>query len=227
MNAFNLMDNMDGAAATTGAVSALGAGALALVVGHTPLAVLCFAVAGSCAGFLPHNLAGPARIFMGDGGSLPLGFLVASVVMEAAAANSPGLSAVVVAGLLVGLVVLDTTLVVFSRLRGGRGVLVGGRDHLTHRLAKRLGSPRRVAVAFATTQVLLCAATVTVAAVNVLWILMVGSVVATLGLLAISVLETPPWFERRSTASFGAAGSKFAMAGEPGSDPVASPVSPH
>jgi UDP-GlcNAc:undecaprenyl-phosphate GlcNAc-1-phosphate transferase len=198
MNAFNLMDNMDGAAATTGAVSAMGAGALALVVGQTPLAVLCFAIAGSCAGFLPHNLAGPARIFMGDGGSLPLGFLVASVVMAAAAANSPGLSAVVVAALLVGLVVLDTSLVVFSRTRGGRGVLVGGRDHLTHRLERRLGSPRRVAMALGVVQCVVCAVAVAVAAVNVLWILMVGSVVATVGVLIILTLDGEPWFDRHA-----------------------------
>lgn len=218
MNAFNLMDNMDGAAATTGAVSAIGAGALALVVGQTPLAVLCFAIAGACVGFLPHNLAGPARIFMGDGGSLPLGFLVASVVMAAAAENSPGLSALVVAGLLVGLVVLDTSLVVFSRTRGGRGVFSGGRDHLTHRLATRFGSPRRVAAVLGSVQLVLCAVTVSVAAVNVLWILMVGSVTVTLGAVLILVLEAPPWFERRHAVRLGVAASQLAVATEGASE---------
>jgi UDP-GlcNAc:undecaprenyl-phosphate GlcNAc-1-phosphate transferase len=69
MNAFNLMDNMDGAAATTAAVSSIGAGAVALISGDTALAALSFAVSGACFGFLPRNLARPARIFMGDGGS--------------------------------------------------------------------------------------------------------------------------------------------------------------
>ena len=216
MNAFNLMDNMDGASATTGAVSALGAGALALVGGHTPLAVLCFAIAGACAGFLPHNLAGPARIFMGDGGSLPLGFLVASGVMAAAAANSPGLSAVVVAGLLVAMVALDTSLVVFSRTRGGRGVFSGGRDHLTHRLAVRVGSQRRVALTLGVTQLLLCGITVSVAAVNVLWILMVGSVAATGGVVAILLLEGIAF--GRQKVRLGVVASQVAVAGESGSD---------
>jgi UDP-GlcNAc:undecaprenyl-phosphate GlcNAc-1-phosphate transferase len=201
MNAFNLMDNMDGAAATTITISAAGAGALALVVGDVHLAVLAFALAGACAGFLPHNLAKPARIFMGDGGSLPAGFLVASVVMAAAARNSPGLSAVIVAALLVGLVVLDTSLVTVSRLRGGRQVLLGGSDHLTHRIVKRLGSPRRVALGLGAAQLVLCAVTVAVAAVNVLWILMLGSVAATLGVLLIWTLESAPWLERRDEAA--------------------------
>jgi UDP-GlcNAc:undecaprenyl-phosphate GlcNAc-1-phosphate transferase len=226
MNAFNLMDNMDGASATTGGLSAVGAGALALAIGQTPLAILCFAIAGACAGFLPYNLARPARIFMGDGGSLPLGFLVASVVMAAAASNSPGLSAVVVAALLVGLVALDTTLVVVSRLRGGRGVVTGGRDHLTHRLARRVGSPRRVALILAAVQLVLCAVTVPVAALDVLWILMVGSVVATLGLLAIGVLETSPWFERRTVPGLPPAGSQLALAGDLGADASAGARAP-
>jgi UDP-GlcNAc:undecaprenyl-phosphate GlcNAc-1-phosphate transferase len=200
MNAFNLMDNMDGASATTAAVSACGAGALALVAGDVHLAVLAFALAGACAGFLPHNLANPARIFMGDGGSLPVGFLVAAVVMEAAARNSPGLSAVVVAGLLVGLVVLDTALVTVSRLRGGRQVLLGGSDHLTHRIVRRLGSPRRVALGLGVAQLVLCSVTVTVAAVEVLWILMVGSVAATVGVLLIWTLESRPWVDTATRA---------------------------
>src|SRR3954451_21454485 len=63
-NAFNLMDNMDGAAASMAAVAAAGAGGLALLAGNPALAPLCFAVSGACAGFLPRNLAAPARIFM-------------------------------------------------------------------------------------------------------------------------------------------------------------------
>jgi UDP-GlcNAc:undecaprenyl-phosphate GlcNAc-1-phosphate transferase len=124
----------------------------------------------------------------------------------------------VVAALLVGLVVLDTSLVVFSRTRGGRGLLVGGRDHLTHRVARRLGSSRRVAMALGLAQCIICAITVTVAAVNVLWILMVGSVAATLGLMVILVLETPPWFERRATSVLPIGSAHLAVAGEIGSE---------
>ena len=51
-------------------------------------AALAFALAGACAGFLPWNLAGPARIFLGDGGSMPIGLLVAALAMAAAAAST-------------------------------------------------------------------------------------------------------------------------------------------
>jgi UDP-GlcNAc:undecaprenyl-phosphate GlcNAc-1-phosphate transferase len=196
MNAFNLMDNMDGATGVTAAVSAAGAGALALVFDHTVLAALCFSTAGACAGFLPHNLARPTRSFMGDGGSLPAGFLVASVAMSAGGGNWPGLEGVVIAALLVGLVILDTALVTFSRLRGGRPVLIGGRDHLTHRLLKPLGSVQRVAFILGLAQLALCGVTVAVATTNVRWIIIVGWVFASLGVLIIWALDSRPWFER-------------------------------
>src|SRR5262245_6341650 len=80
-NAFNLMDNQDGATGTVGAVSSVGIGALALMQGSIPLAVIAFSLAGACLGFLPYNLSRPAQIFLGDGGSMPIGLLVACMVM--------------------------------------------------------------------------------------------------------------------------------------------------
>ncbi|MGI8428068.1 MAG: glycosyltransferase family 4 protein [Solirubrobacteraceae bacterium] len=197
MNAFNLMDNMDGAAATAAAGSALGAGVLALVSGQGALAPLGFAVAGACVSFLPRNLANPARIFMGDGGSLPVGLLVAGLTMSVVRRGYLGPSGVVVAALLVGLVILDTTLVTISRTRGGRPVLQGGRDHLTHRLAARFGSPRNVALTLALTQLALCAITIAVAQAGFGWVLLAGGAGLALGGLLI--------WEFESTASFDAA----------------------
>ena len=155
INAFNLMDNLDGAAGTVGCVIALGAGALAQGEGNTALAVLAFALAGACAGFLPANLASPSKIFLGDGGSMPIGFLVAGMVM-AVPDGSIGWVALFTLAPMAGLPILDTALVVVSRARRGAPVLQGGRDHITHRLLVVLGSPRRVAVALATAQGLFC-----------------------------------------------------------------------
>jgi UDP-GlcNAc:undecaprenyl-phosphate GlcNAc-1-phosphate transferase len=174
MNAFNLMDNMDGAAASVAGVSAIGAGALGLMSGDSALAALSFAVAGSCFGFLPRNLAKPARIFMGDGGSLLLGLLVARVTMAAVTQNYLGPSGVIVAALLVGLVIFDTTLVTVSRTRAGRSVLTGGRDHLTHRLSRSLGAPRNVAVTLAGSQLILCGVTIGAAQAGLGWVLLAG-----------------------------------------------------
>src|ERR1700733_1184997 len=89
VNAFNLFDNMDGAASTMAFVVAGGACVLALVTGDVWVAAGSAALCGACLGFLPHNLSSPARIFLGDGGSLPLGFAVAALVANAAQSAEP------------------------------------------------------------------------------------------------------------------------------------------
>ena len=123
VNAFNLIDNMDGAAATLAAVTSVAIGVLALIEGDVPLAILMFGLAGACLGFLPYNLASPARIFLGDGGSLPIGFVVAAALMALPMAPELGLEHVLVAVLLAGVPVLDTTLVTVSRRRAGISLL--------------------------------------------------------------------------------------------------------
>jgi UDP-GlcNAc:undecaprenyl-phosphate GlcNAc-1-phosphate transferase len=203
MNAFNLMDNMDGAAASTAAVSALGAGALALISGDGTLAALAFGVAGACVAFLPRNLA--SRIFMGDGGSLVIGLLVARVTMAAVTPGYLGPSGVVVAALLVGLVIFDTTLVIVSRTRGRSPLLTGGRDHLTHRLARRLRDPRRVAFALAVTQLAVCGVTVGVARAGIGWVLLTGGFMIVAGVVLIWQFERSLIFGREEPGSGGPA----------------------
>lgn len=156
VNAFNLMDNLDGAAGTIGTVSAAGAGALAAVEGDILLAALALSLSGACAGFLPFNLSRPARIFLGDGGSMPIGFIVAAVVMDISENAGLGQAVVVAAVLFIGLPALDTALVVVSRRRRGASVLSGARDHVTHRLLGPLHTPRAVAAALGLTQAALC-----------------------------------------------------------------------
>jgi UDP-GlcNAc:undecaprenyl-phosphate GlcNAc-1-phosphate transferase len=157
VNAFNLMDNLDGAAATVGGVSAIGVGLLAATQGEIAIAATAFALAGACAGFLRFNLARPSRVFLGDGGSMPVGFLLAAAVMAVPPTMGFGTAAVFAVVPLVGLAVFDTTLVVVSRVRRGVGVFTGGRDHLTHRLLNLLGTPQMVALTLAGAQAALCA----------------------------------------------------------------------
>ena len=111
INAFNLMDNMDGAAGTVAALSSVGTAILALTVHEISIAVLAVALCGACLGFLPYNLSSPARIFLGDGGSMPVGFLVAAAIMAVPLHGAVGWHRLLVAVLLVALPVLDTTLV--------------------------------------------------------------------------------------------------------------------
>jgi UDP-GlcNAc:undecaprenyl-phosphate/decaprenyl-phosphate GlcNAc-1-phosphate transferase len=195
VNAVNLMDNMDGAAATVVGISATGTGALAIVAGDMMLAALCFALAGSCAGFLPRNLSRPSRVFMGDGGSMPLGLLIAGASMKVASDGGLGVAGVVEASLILGLVILDTTLVTVSRRRGGRPLLTGGRDHLTHRLRTRLGTPRAVATSLALGQLALCGLTIAVAQTGVPGVLALAAITVSGAVWAIHRLERAPWFD--------------------------------
>lgn len=189
VNAFNLMDNMDGAAATVAATSAMGIGAIALLQGDAALAALVFAVAGACAGFLRFNLASPARIFLGDGGSMPLGFILAAAVMALPLEGGLGWAALLVAAPLVGLPILDTTMVCISRARRDVQILAGGRDHLTHRLRERLGTPQAVALTLAIAQAGLCALAVSLSAAPRAWVIAVAMVYVSVGAAAIYVLD--------------------------------------
>ena len=157
VNAFNLFDNMDGAASTMALVVSACAAVLGIVHGDHWLAIAAATLCGACLGFLPHNLATPARIFLGDGGSMPIGFGVAALVMIGAAEAAPASQALVVGVLLVGIPALDTCLVILSRRRRGISILTGGRDHLTHRTRRSLGTARAVAMSLGAVQALVAA----------------------------------------------------------------------
>ena len=157
VNAFNLFDNMDGAASTMAVVVAGAACILGVVAGNAWVAVGSAALCGACLGFLPHNLASPARIFLGDGGSMPLGFAVAALVASAAHSAEPSVLALFVGSVLVGIPALDTSLVIVSRRRRGISILTGGQDHLTHRTRTRMGTARRVVLVLGSTQAVVSA----------------------------------------------------------------------
>ncbi len=150
-NAFNLLDNMDGLCAGTALVVAvmLGAG---LMEGAGPLragAELKWlgALSGAVAGFLVYNFP-PASIFMGDSGSLLLGFSLAALTLsdEGVRGSRSDVLAVIAGPVFVLLIpIFDTTLVTISRLLSGRSPAVGGRDHSSHRLVA-IGLSERMAV---------------------------------------------------------------------------------
>jgi UDP-GlcNAc:undecaprenyl-phosphate GlcNAc-1-phosphate transferase len=156
VNAFNLMDNLDGAAASVAGVSALCLAALAQIGHDLALAVIAAGLCGALVGFLRYNLARPARVFLGDGGSMPVGFLLAGGLMAAPMGSLSGIASLIVAAVAVGLPIFDTALVVLSRRRRGAPVLSGATDHTTHRLRATLGSPRAVSGALALVQACLC-----------------------------------------------------------------------
>lgn len=201
VNAFNLSDNMDGAAGTLGAVSATVAAVLALVDGDIVLATLLAGLGGACLGFLPYNLARPSRIFLGDGGSLPIGFVIAAALMAMPSGDDIGWPFVLAALLLVGLPVVDTALVMVSRRRAGVPLLTGGRDHLTHRLSTRLGSAHAVAILLAPIQAVLGAIAIGVVELGEGSVIAAWSVWFVAATSAIVILETEAWAPVRSAAA--------------------------
>ena len=156
VNAFNLFDNMDGASTTMAGVVAAAVAVLGLVQSDVWLVATGAALCGACLGFLPHNLARPsARIFLGDGGSIPIGFAIAVLVMIGASSAAAQWQALLMGLLLVGVPALDTCLVVISRRRRGISILTGGRDHLTHRTQARLSTVRGAVAVLGAGQALL------------------------------------------------------------------------
>ena len=133
VNAFNMIDNMDGVASGVAAASAAGIAVIAATGGDFLVASFALATAGAALGFLRHN-APPARIFLGDAGSMLLGFLIASLTLEIdlqVTAISPRLLTAV---LLAAVPLFDLSVVVIARLRDRRPLLRGSTDHTAHRL---------------------------------------------------------------------------------------------
>jgi UDP-GlcNAc:undecaprenyl-phosphate GlcNAc-1-phosphate transferase len=143
-NAFNLLDNMDGLSAGVATLAALSFATIAAVNGQYLVAALSAAVAGCASGFLRHNFH-PAKIYMGDAGSLFLGFMLAFLAVRLKLVETPPAVALFVPVLVLGVPLLDTTLVTVTRLRHRRSPMQGGRDHTSHRLVW-VGFPVPVAV---------------------------------------------------------------------------------
>jgi UDP-GlcNAc:undecaprenyl-phosphate/decaprenyl-phosphate GlcNAc-1-phosphate transferase len=137
-NAFNLLDNMDGLAATLAAI-ACGYFAIDAITQHPndTVLVLALSLGVAAAGFLPFNLrpGRGAHVFMGDSGSQVLGFGLASLALASSWTVAGATFATVLLPLLILAVpILDTTLVTVVRLAQRRPVTTGGRDHSSHRL---------------------------------------------------------------------------------------------
>ncbi len=142
-NAFNLLDNMDGLSAGIALIAALAIFGVALLQHRYLVSALALALAGCAAGFLRANFH-PAKIYMGDGGSLFLGFVLAVLLLKLRA-NAPTRVPLAVIIAIPGVAIFDTTLVTVSRLVHRRSPFQGGQDHTSHRLV-RLGMSVPVAV---------------------------------------------------------------------------------
>jgi UDP-GlcNAc:undecaprenyl-phosphate GlcNAc-1-phosphate transferase len=149
-NAFNLIDGLDGLAAGSAFVSAIVLFATSLL-GHTDVVtLLSIALAGAILGFLPSNFY-PASIFMGDSGSLFIGFLLSALALVGPQ-KTTNMAGVAIPILIFGLPILDVTLAVARRILRGQSLFRGDADHIHHKLLKRgLSQSQAVLVLYAVT----------------------------------------------------------------------------
>ena len=135
-NTINLIDGLDGLAAGLSAIAGLSIAYVAYIHGDKyGMMIVCLAMlalAGSCVGFLPFNFH-PAKTFMGDGGSLFLGFMIA-VLSVVGPLKRTTVLAVVVPVIVLGIPIFDTAFAILRRLASGRPIMEADKGHLHHRL---------------------------------------------------------------------------------------------
>jgi len=135
MNMVNFLDGLDGLAAGVCAIAGGTFAVIALSLGRPNAAVLSAIVAGACLGFLRHNFY-PARIFMGDSGSMLLGFVLATVAIEGTLKTAATV-ALFLPLFVLAVPIIDTSFVVARRLKHGERVFAPDQAHLHHRFIRR------------------------------------------------------------------------------------------
>jgi UDP-GlcNAc:undecaprenyl-phosphate GlcNAc-1-phosphate transferase len=132
INAMNLIDGLDGLAGGVGLVAVTTTFLIALQQGHPLMILLCGALAGAILGFLVYNF-NPASIFMGDSGSMFLGFVLAASAIQSNQKSTTAV-AVLVPAIALGLPILDTLLAMSRRAVRGRPLFRADKEHIHHRL---------------------------------------------------------------------------------------------
>lgn len=143
-NIINFIDGLDGLAAGISAIAASSFAFFAWQTGQVGTAIVSLTIAGSSLGFLRHNF-NPAQIFMGDSGSMFLGFLFGAITVDGVMKSIAAI-ALFAPLIIMGVPILDGALAVLRRYRGGQPVTQADRDHLHHRLLRRGFSHRQAVV---------------------------------------------------------------------------------
>ena len=141
-NAFNLLDGVDGLAAGSALFSTLTVFVVSLIGGNFLVSSLTLALGGAILGFLRFNF-NPATIFLGDSGSLFIGFMLSALAL-AGAGKTPTIVAVAIPVVSFGLPVLETVLSVIRRFLSGQPLFVADRGHIHHKLLEQGFSQRQV-----------------------------------------------------------------------------------
>ncbi len=175
-NIINLIDGLDGLASGITAISSLTIFAFSLMTGRWDSAVMAIALAGICIGFLRWNFH-PAKIFMGDSGSLLLGFAL-GIISLFAVARSALVVSMIVPLLAAGVPIVDTALAIFRRLRAHRRIDEADRGHIHHRLMEIGFSQRNTVLIMWAWTAALAVCSVAIARAEVGWIRIIAFVLA-------------------------------------------------
>jgi UDP-GlcNAc:undecaprenyl-phosphate GlcNAc-1-phosphate transferase len=143
-NALNIIDILDGLASGVATIAAVAIAFANVIANREPVAFLCVVLAGSIAGFLRYNFH-PAKIYLGDAGSLFIGFMLAALSMNAGYTRM-NMLAVISPVLILGIPLFDLALVIWIRWRNGIPVTKGSPDHFALRLRRCKLSVRETAV---------------------------------------------------------------------------------
>jgi UDP-GlcNAc:undecaprenyl-phosphate GlcNAc-1-phosphate transferase len=191
VNAVNMVDNMDGLAGGVAMMSSLGIALVAAGQGDYLVASFALAVCGASAGFLLFNFP-PARIFLGDAGSMSLGFLLAALALKLDLKLEDALTRAVILLLLTAVPLFDLSVVVLARLRRRHPAWLGATDHTSHRLSMRGLSRSRVAAVFIAAQAVCSGVAVLlyVGSIQIAWATAIALVALWIGGLVI-VLRLP------------------------------------
>ncbi len=152
-NALNLIDGVDGLAASVGIVLSLAVSIMATLTGHMTDALLAMAVAGSLVGFLVYN-APPASIFLGDAGSMFVGLVLGALAIHSSL-KGPATIALAAPTALLAIPILDVVMAILRRKLTGRSIYSADRGHLHHRLIHHGYGPRATVLVIG----MLCAVT--------------------------------------------------------------------
>ncbi|MBI4789830.1 MAG: undecaprenyl/decaprenyl-phosphate alpha-N-acetylglucosaminyl 1-phosphate transferase [Chloroflexi bacterium] len=188
-NAMNLLDNMDGLSGGVAACASAFFLLIAALNGQYLVGSLAAALLGASVGFLVYNF-NPASIFMGDTGSLFLGYMLAAVGLKLRFSDHPDVVVWLTPLLVLGLPIFDTTLVFVSRLRRGLNPLThGGTDHLSHRLCARGYTARETVLTLYLVSVILGVLAMFIGQAGIVESIIVGAVALAAGAIGLWKFE--------------------------------------
>jgi UDP-GlcNAc:undecaprenyl-phosphate/decaprenyl-phosphate GlcNAc-1-phosphate transferase len=200
-NAINMIDGLDGLAGATSLISAVALAIVSFLWGNPVLGIVLLTLAGAITGFLVFNLP-PARVFMGDGGSMFIGFMLAFSGWMLVDSGPRDFTAILVPVIILGLPVSDTLLAFFRRIMLGFNPFIPDLDHIHHMLARKVCLPvQQSLLLLAGIALVYAAAGIAVAVLSPVWAWSVIAAVVVGKLLLLHVLGYTRMLRQRTALS--------------------------